>query len=293
MESAYDTTSLDLNALDWHAARALLEWQIELGATEAIHDDPVDRFAIAKREAEAAKTNPEGGQNAQTTGRRSQSGAGDTPRRSPPSAPPVEPKIDAIALARTAAAGAADLDQLRQAMMDFDHCGFKRGARSLVFGDGNPAARLLILTEAPNRDEDREGRPFVGPAGQLLDRMLAAIDMDRMADTLDRAVYITNVLPWRPPHTLDPTADECAMMLPFVQRHIELIDPEVIILMGNLSCYAALSKSGIRRLRGTWATAFGRPAMPMTHPGDLLRSPQDKRAAWSDLLAVKSRLRGV
>ncbi len=252
------------SALDWHSALALLDWQVELGADEAIGDEPVDRFAVAE---DVAKT--------------------------PPSAPVhiVERKeIDAVEVARQSATAATDLSGLKDAIAAFEHCELKRGARSLVFADGNPAARVLILGEAPGRDEDREGRPFVGRAGQLLDRMLAAIGLDRSAGDAASAVYITNVLPWRPPQNRDPEAEEIAMMLPFVQKHIELAAPDLIVLMGNIACRAALGKQGILRLRGTWTTAFGKPALPMTHPAYLLRTPSAKREAWADLLSLKARL---
>jgi DNA polymerase len=253
------------SALDWHSAFALLDWQVDLGADEAIGDTPVDRFAMA--EEAPKKTNPK------------------TPVQV---VQRVEP--DATDIARQAATAATSLDTLRAAMEAFDHCALKRGARSLVFADGNPSARVLILGEAPGRDEDRAGRPFVGRAGQLLDRMLGAIDLDRTADTADKAVYITNVLPWRPPQNRDPEAEEIAMMLPFVQKHIELVNPDFVVLMGNIACRAGLGKQGILRLRGNWAEAFGRPALPMTHPAYLLRQPHAKREAWSDLLSLKARL---
>ena len=168
----------------------------------------------------------------------------------------------------------------------------KMGARNLVFFDGNPAARVMIIGEAPGRDEDMQGKPFVGRAGQLLDRMLAAIGMARHADDPARAVYITNVLPWRPPQNRDPTPEEIAMLLPFVQRHVELVDPELVVLMGNTSCQAGLGRRGITRLRGTWTQAYGRPALPMFHPAGLLRNPHNKRHAWADLLELQARLEG-
>ena len=177
-------------------------------------------------------------------------------------------------------------------MADYPHCDLKMGARNLVFFDGNPAARVMIIGEAPGRDEDMQGKPFVGRAGQLLDRMLAAIGMARHADDPARAVYITNVLPWRPPQNRDPTPEEIAMLLPFVQRHVELVDPELVVLMGNTSCQAGLGRRGITRLRGTWTQAYGRPALPMFHPAGLLRNPHNKRHAWADLLELQARLEG-
>jgi DNA polymerase len=169
----------------------------------------------------------------------------------------------------------------------------RQGARSLVFADGRPGARVMILGEAPGREEDIAGRPFVGRAGQLLDRMLAAIGLDRHAEDPARAVYITNVLPWRPPQNRDPQPEEIAMMRPFVARHVALIKPEIVILMGNISCEAGLGRRGITRLRGHWTEAYGAPALPMFHPAYLLRNPAAKREAWADLLSLRARLSEV
>ncbi len=252
------------SALDFHTAKALLDWQIELGATEAICDAPVNRYEVPEKQAKPA------------------------PAAAP--APVPEEKIDAAAEAKAAAKSCDDLNALKAAMAAFEHCELKRGARNLVFADGNPQARVMIIGEAPGRDEDREGRPFVGRAGQLLDRMLAAIDLGRDAQAVENACYITNVLPWRPPQNRDPKPEEIAMLLPFLQRHVELVDPQVIVLMGNISCQAGLGRRGITRLRGQWAEAYGRPALPMFHPAYLLRNPHAKREAWADLLELTARL---
>jgi DNA polymerase len=253
--------------METHAALALLEWQIELGATEAIGDVPVNRF-------EVPETAP--------------------PSRAAPAAPPPEPMpaADPVAEAKAAAAAAPDLPALREAIAAYEHCELKRGARSLVFADGNPAARVLILGEAPGRDEDLQGLPFVGRAGQLLDQMFAAIGLDRRSPDAEHAVYITNVLPWRPPQNRDPSPEEIAMMMPFVRRHIELADPDVIVAMGNHACQGLLGRRGITQLRGTWDTALGRPVLPMVHPAYLLRNPHAKREAWADLLSLQAWLRG-
>jgi len=253
--------------IDFAAARALLEWQMELGADEPILDAPLNRYEVA---AEAPKVTP-----------------------AAPVAPMPEEEADPVAVARTAAEGAVDLEGLAEVQAGFDLCELKKGARNFVFADGNPSARVLILGEAPGRDEDLEGRPFVGRAGQLLDRMFAAIGLARTAHHADEALYITNVMPWRPPQNRDPEPAEIAMMLPFVTRHIELVNPDVIVLMGNTSCAAALGKRGILRLRGHWVEAFGKPAMPMTHPAYLLRNPAAKREAWADLLEIKARIGGA
>jgi len=191
------------------------------------------------------------------------------------------------------AAKARTLDELRAALAGFDGCELKKGARNLVVGDGNPNARLMIVGEAPGRDEDIQGRPFVGRAGQLLDKMLAAIGLARAGENVSDAVYITNVLPWRPPQNRDPTADEIEVLLPFLKRHIALVSPEIIVPMGNTACQALLGVRGITRLRGQWADIAGVPVLPTFHPAYLLRSPERKRESWADLLAIKAKLKEV
>ncbi|MGA9410536.1 MAG: uracil-DNA glycosylase [Roseobacter sp.] len=252
---------------DYHHALALLNWQIELGATEAICDAPVDRYTVPEKTQAPQKL------------------ADPAPVRG---AVPAVPEVDAVAEAKAHAAAAQDLDGLRSALGAFDHCTLKRGARNLVFSDGQAGAPVMIVGEAPGRDEDREGRPFVGRAGQLLDRMLAAIDMGR--DHATHPVYITNVLPWRPPQNRDPNPDEIAMMRPFVERHIALAAPKALVVMGNISAHALLGKKGITRLRGHWTEALGLPVLPMFHPAYLLRNPAAKREAWADLLSLTARL---
>lgn len=257
------------SALDFHTARALLEWQVELGVTETIGNAPVDRYGLP----DAAPTvGP--AKAAKADGKAIVAGM----VKSVPD--------DPVAIARGAANAARSLDELQAAMAAFDLCDLKKGARNLVFCDGVAGARVMIIGEAPGRDEDREGRPFVGRAGQLLDRMLAAIDLSR-----ESSVYITNVLPWRPPQNRDPRPDEIAMLKPFLERHVALANPDLIILMGNISCQAVLGKRGITRLRGNWEQAMGKPVLPMFHPAYLLRQPLAKREAWADLLDVQARLK--
>lgn len=252
-----------LTADEFSTTRALLSWQIELGADEAICETPVNRYELEAKPKIAA---------------------------TPQSAATKPAADDQVAVAKTAAAAAQDLDGLRAAMAAFEGCELKKGARNLVFSDGIPGARVMIVGEAPGRDEDLEGRPFVGRAGQFLDQMLGAIGMGRSDQSAP--IYITNVLPWRPPQNRDPKADEIEMMMPFLIRHVELIGPDILVPMGNISCQALLGRRGITRLRGTWTDALGLPALPMFHPAYLLRNPIAKREAWADLLALKARLRG-
>ncbi|MGC9368610.1 MAG: uracil-DNA glycosylase [Paracoccaceae bacterium] len=260
-------------ALDFHTAKALLEWQIELGADEAIGEEPIDRYTAPKTEPAAPAAPPRGA----------------APAAAPVAAVPEGP--DPVEEAKALAGAARSLDELQEALAGFEHCELKKGARNLVFADGNPRARVMVIGEAPGRDEDRLGKPFVGRAGQLLDRMFAAIGLDRASPDTESALYITNVLPWRPPQNRDPRPEEVAMLLPFLERHVELADPEVLVLMGNHSCQALLGRKGITRLRGNWAEALGKPALPMFHPAYLLRNPHAKREAWHDLLMLRAKLR--
>ncbi|ETX27601.1 uracil-DNA glycosylase [Roseivivax isoporae] len=252
------------SALDWHAALAALEWQVDLGVTETIAEGPVNRFEVAAEPPRAAAITAA-------------------------AAPAAPAEVDPVAEATRAADAAADLDALRAAMEAYPHCDLRRGARNCVFADGAPSARLMIVGEAPGREEDLQGRPFVGRAGRLLDAMLAAIGLGRDRSG-DAGVYITNVLPWRPPQNRDPAAEEIAMMLPFLRRHVALADPDVLVVMGNISARAVLGRSGITRLRGTWTEAMDRPCLPMFHPAYLLRNPAAKREAWGDLLDLRARL---
>ena len=245
---------------------ALLDWQVELGADEAISETPIDRYAL-----DPAPVKP-------------------APKAAKPG-PVKMPEADPVGEAKAAAAGAADLPALAEAMQAYEHCEIKKGARKFVFCDGMPGARVMIVGEAPGRDEDQIGRPFVGQAGQLLDQMLAAIGMDRTAEDPMKAVYIVNVLPWRPPANRTPEPAEIAMMLPFLERHIALAAPDVVVLMGNTPCQALLGRAGITRIRGQWTEVLGRPTLPMFHPAYLLRQTMAKREAWADLLNLKSKLK--
>jgi len=274
------TPAPDLPA-DPELIAALIAWQAELGADEAIGDAPLDRFALPA--APAAVAPPV----APSSGARER--AAPLPAAAP--APPGADLAAAVAEAEALAAAAPDLAALSAAQSGYGHCDLRQGARSFVFADGRPGARVMILGEAPGREEDIEGRPFVGRAGQLLDKMFAAIGLGRGAPDPARALYIANVLPWRPPGNRDPEPDEVAMMLPFVRRHIALAAPEVLVLMGNAPAGAILGRRGITRLRGIWTEALGLKVLPMLHPAYLLRNPAAKADAWADLLALQQRLR--
>jgi len=269
------------NLLDRDTALALLRWYVEMGADEAIAAEPVNRIASAPAMAAPIPPSP-------------------SPRQTVPAVTAAPPKAlteslaEAAQSARRLAAGADSVVALATLVAGFDGCGLKRTATNTVFADGNPAASVMIIGEGPGADEDRIGRPFVGRAGQLLDRMLAAIRLDR------ESVHITNVVYWRPPGNRTPSTAEIASCLPFVLRHIALVHPKILVLAGGTAANALLpGAQGITRLRGRWfdleipGLAEPVPTLPMFHPSFLLRTPERKREAWRDLLALRARLDDV
>lgn len=265
------------------ALLAALAFQLDCGADEPIGEAPVDRFAesaaeMARREAAMAAAQARG-----------------EPGRGAPGPGRAEAReVPAVEIAREAAASCRTIEALHDAIRGFERSPLKKGARHTVIADGNPAARVMIVGEAPGRDEDRLGRPFVGRSGQLLDLMLGAIGLDRAADDPARAAYITNVVYWRPIENRRPAGDEVAMLAPFLERHIELAKPELLLLMGAAPAQALLETTlGITRLRGTWTRWRGIPCLPSFHPAYLLRSPERKRESWRDLLSLRAALDGA
>ena len=275
-----------------------LAWQIEAGADEAVGDAPVARYRSVERAAAPASRTAiaPAARSAAIIAQESSNPSSGRPdlasRASDAAAPrPVARAADAVANAQALATAANTIDELRAAVGAFDGCPLKETATNLVFGDGNPAAKVMLIGEAPGADEDRLGKPFVGVSGQLLDRMMGWIGLDRAT------FYITNILFWRPPGNRSPTAAEIASCLPFVERHVELVDPSILVLVGGSSAKTLLGRSeGIMRLRGQWfqyqSPRMSRPipALAMYHPAYLLRSPAQKREAWRDLLALKQKL---
>ncbi|MEX2297265.1 MAG: uracil-DNA glycosylase family protein [Dongiaceae bacterium] len=282
------------------AVLAALAWQIEAGADEAIDIVPADRFAVAAEAPVRVEPTLAAPNRAAATSDHAALRDDEPPQTARPrladaapgpvllrAAPPALVDTPAHSLARAA----RSLDELREALMAFDGCPLKDTATNLVFADGNPESRVMIVGEAPGADEDRAGKPFVGISGQLLDRMLAPIGLDRTS------VYITNIIFWRPPGNRQPTTAEVAACLPFVERHIELANPDVLMLTGGASAKTLLARNeGIMRLRGRWflyeSTGMSRPipALPTFHPAFLLRQPAQKREAWRDLLALSEKL---
>lgn len=282
------------NLSDRRSLIAQLAWQEAMGIDEVLLDDRKDDRALSIGDLMA----PASAQNV-------------APKSQPVAAPPTVPTAAPIAapIATPTAAPASpppasgfaatappdlaaitSLDALRAAMADYEGCALKNTASNMIFADGNPAARLMVIGEVPGRDEDRVGLPLVGAAGQMFDRMLASIGLSR-ADT-----YVTTLIPWRPPGNRTPTDEEMALLMPWLLRHIQLVNPARILLLGGAPAKALLPQAGgILKLRGRWhdldpGDGAVRPVMATLHPSYLIRSPAQKRLAYADLLALADKL---
>lgn len=260
------------------AIAAVLRWHLESGVDECNGNVARNRYGesvAAKEKSPPPPLHPD-----------------PVPESAPPSRPaPEAAQAAAAGSAAGLASAAASLETLKAALERFDGCALAKTATNLVFSDGSPSARLVLIGEAPGAEEDRQGLPFVGASGQLLDRMLASIGLDRSQ------VFISNTVFWRPPGNRAPTSQEVAACMPFVLRMIELIQPSMLVALGGPAAMALLGRTeSVSRLRGRWfpfqsaAMAQPIPATALFHPAYLLRSPGQKRLAWRDLLAIKRRL---
>lgn len=271
------------------AARALLDFYAEAGVDALIGEVPLDRLSVAQIDVAPSDE-------MQAPGRPPLERAPDLrPRTAATPGPeafaasaPAAPDI-AVMAAREAARSAASLVELREILSKFEGCALRTTAKQLVFADGNPQARVMFVGEAPGREEDLEGLPFVGRSGKLLDLMMAAIGLNRTT------AYIANIIPWRPPGNRTPTPQESQICLPFIRRQIELADPDVLVCMGGPASQTLLGvKEGIKRTRGRWFNFHTGTreirAIATFHPAYLLRSPLEKRFAWRDFLAIKKAL---
>jgi DNA polymerase len=263
------------------SVRDLLTFYVEAGVDVALDEVPANRFA------DPPVPSPDIGTSTAAVPRQKIEPRPAAPAVVPAAAPPLPE--EAIMAARAAARSAASLEELRTIMNGFEGCALRTTAKQLVFGDGSPQARLMFVGEAPGFEEDQTGVPFVGKSGQLLDKMLSAIGIAR------GDVYIANIVPWRPPGNRDPSIHETQICLPFIQRQIELVDPQILVCLGKPSTATLLGVTdGIRRTRGRWFTYKSETreirAMPTYHPAYLLRTPIEKRLAWRDFLAIKRAL---
>lgn len=257
--------------------KQVLEWYLEAGVDETIGDTALDRVAASAAPSPSAVPADV-----------------EAPAAKPSTAaatPLLTPSEGAVGEACRAAAAAGSVDELRRILEEFEGCALKKTATNLVFGDGNPEADIIFIGEAPGAEEDRQGVPFVGPSGQLLDRMLASIGLDRTR------FFISNTVFWRPPGNRNPTTGEMAVCMPFVERLIELVNPRIVVAVGGPAASSLLAQNvSVGRLRGRWfpysSPGLARPieATVIYHPAFLLRSPAQKRAAWQDLLGLKRKL---
>lgn len=267
----------------------LLEFYTDIGVDEVVGDEAVDRTKIPENILPMTADKPA------ATGGNMLAGL---PTDATPATTVVASMgaVEAMEEAKELAAKAATLDELRAALESFQGLAIKRTATQMVFADGQPNARIMFVGEAPGADEDRLGRPFVGVSGQLLDRMLTSIGLSRAENA-----YISNVINWRPPGNRNPDGVEVALSMPFIQKHIALVNPEIVVFVGGVAAKAMLeTNQGITRLRGRWLeytndAMQGRviPAMCTLHPAYLLRSPQQKSLAWQDLQMIRARLRDL
>lgn len=284
-----------------------LRWQVDAGADEAIADQPIDRFVApppivtqtsdpAVKQIERPRIAPGTAESQMpplVTAKLAPHSIRERTERVSYAPPPLTGQApNEGPSAHALAAAATTIEELRAALNRFEGCALKRTATNLVFADGNPQARVMVIGEAPGADEDRQGLPFVGVSGQLLDRMLGAIGLERKSN-----VYVSNVLFWRPPGNRSPSPAEIAACLPFVERHIELVDPAILVLVGGIAAKTLLARQeGIMKLRGRW---FGYetprmshpiPTIATFHPAYLLRSPGQKREAWRDMIEIQHKI---
>lgn len=264
----------------------------------ALSDQPINRFdeseqakvqSKTKSDAKSNKTRADIAARASAITSKAKAGANDRTDRLDRSAS-MAPSEEIVQNAREAAKAANTLEELKEALNNFDGCNLKRGAKNLVFADGNPNTKIIFVGKAPERDEDLNGIPFSGAAGALMDKMLAAIDLDR------QQCYLMNIVPWHTPGGRPPTAPEVEICRPFVERHIELIKPAIIVTMGDAPTRTLLHKTDhVTRVRGIWQSqeigATKADAIATLHPSHLLKQPAQKGMAWQDLLAIKDKLR--
>lgn len=276
MSTSNHNSDMANRALSRQELAAMLRSQMEAGVTDLLEETPVNRYEML---APRAPQPPQPASQPEMIA-----------RAEPQNTNNIAAMASDIASAEKAAADAGSLESLQEALKAFDGCPLKKTAKHTVFSDGNPEAKLMLIGEAPGRDEDREGKPFVGVSGQLLDKMFAAIGLSR------DDFYITNIIPWRPPGNRAPTPPESAICMPFLKRHIELVKPDIIVMVGGTPSKALLETSdGITKTRGQWheVNIGGRaiPALPIFHPAYLLRTPARKAETWQDLLTLNEKLK--
>jgi len=285
-----------MEAIDTHARNQMitaLQWYADQGLDVCVLDDAVNRLTFKPEESRQQNIVHNSPQKAMEQARRN---VESQPERT------FLGKSEAYEEALRLAKQAATLEDLARAVAEFDGIALKKTASNMVFAAGNPQAQVMLVGEAPEADEDRQGVPFVGASGQLLDRILSCIDLSREQNDPQKSIYISNILNWRPPGNRTPSPAEIAVSLPFIERHIQLVNPKILILCGGVAAKALLGREqSISRLRNSWhdyvpvtrglgSSAIPIPAIAMYHPSSLLKTPTQKRMVWADMLAIKSHL---
>ncbi|MAQ71412.1 MAG: uracil-DNA glycosylase [Alphaproteobacteria bacterium] len=279
------------------AALKALEWYTDNGVTEVLESEPQDKTIKIPDSFEGLKeATPDPG-----------TFKANIPPETMPKKPSAKTESDLIsskdarAEAENLVKEASTLEELRKAIADFEGLSVKKTALNMVFCDGNPKAKVMVIGEAPGADEDKQGKPFVGASGQLLDKILGSIGLSREAETPDEALYISNILNWRPPGNRTPTPAEMSIALPFIEKHIALISPDILVLVGNTPMKTLLNtKEGIVKMRGNWhdyqpvsdiGLKLDKPiyALPTFHPAYLLRNPKQKKTVWADMLMLNKK----
>lgn len=259
----------------------ILNWQIEMGIDETMGEQPVNHFQQDNTVEERDTLKEPSEEKVKSPS--SLLPAVDTPQE-------TSNLNEAVDDATRLVSKVTSLEDLREALLEFHHCPYRKTSRNLVFSDGNPDAWLMIVGEAPGNEEDIKGKPFVGKSGRLLDKIFSEVSISRLNSKPQDSFYITNSINWRPPGNRNPTSPEIEMFRPFIWKHIELINPKILVLTGNIACSAILRKQGITKLRGTWSRIDEMDVMPTVHPAFLLRNPTFKKNIWQDVLAIKKKL---
>lgn len=266
-----------------NAEVAALEFLVDAGVTQAYSNEPNNRFKTAFQPVTHSEAQESSNAIASAPPASTQSDTGK-----------FKPHTDIIQEAQSLASASKTLEELQAAIQNFDGLEVKKTATQIVFADGNPKARVMIIGEAPGADEDRQGKPFVGVSGQLLDKIVACIGLSRTGDTPENSIYISNILNWRPPGNRTPTAAEMDIAFPFIQKHIELIKPKILVFCGGVAAQTLLqSKESISRLRGTIYNYTDEiKAIATYHPAFLLRTPLQKKKVWEDMLMLQEVING-
>lgn len=279
-------------------AASILKFYSEAGVVDLLEEAPIDRYETSRKQLEEKRARKSSGSSAKPSGAPIRTSTSERLTQDRPAAPQmnaattnmVVPDQESIDEARALAKSATSINELKDIVAGFKGCNLRQSAKNTIFSDGNPDAPIMFIGGAPARDEDRQGVPFVGPVGQLFDKMLAAIALDR-----DKS-YLTNIIPWRPPGNRTPVPHEIELCRPFVERHIELAKPKLLVFMGNVSSKTLLgTNKSILSMRGIWSEydIDGEmvPVMPMLNPEHVLKNPASKRNAWKDLLAISAKLK--